>query len=103
MSDQPISNNNIEIDLDQGRGLDSAPEIKVSKPFDVERHRGVITIRLIAFLAALIFVYFICTTAIVLCDKKVEAIASIFNISLPVVSGLVGSAVAHYFTKTLRS
>jgi hypothetical protein len=84
--------------LEGGRVQDGAP-IRVKGPFDVEKHRGQVAFWLIVLLFALIIGHYGCVVVMEWNGKKVDALNNAFNSALPVVSGLVGSAVTYYFTK----
>ncbi|MBV9267797.1 MAG: hypothetical protein JO061_16630 [Acidobacteriaceae bacterium] len=73
--------------------------IEVKGPFDVEKHRGVVTVWLIALLAVVIVGHYCCLLVMEWNGKKADELTSAFNVALPVISGLTGSAVAYYFTK----
>ena len=79
--------------------------LRCRQEYQGKAHRDVITSRLAIVLAALLGVSLVAhyvTTAYFAskADKEtVEALRSIFNAWLPVLSGLVGAAVAHYFAK----
>jgi hypothetical protein len=86
-----------------GSTSDQPPKpAKVTGQFDVERHRGAITIALIAVLALIILGHYACVFIFEWNGKKVEGLNSAFTTSLPVISGLVGSAVAYYFTQQTK-
>lgn len=78
---------------------DGGATIQVGDPRPVEKHRRVVTITLIALLAAIIMGHYIVLVVLEWNGKKVDSVNSAFNAALPVVSGLVGSAVTYYFTR----
>jgi len=57
---------------------------------------------LIGLLALIIIGHYACLLVLEWNGKKVDSLNSAFNTSLPVASGLAGSAVAYYFTKRNR-
>ena len=75
------------------------PPIEVQGPFDPERHRQFVTIILISLLALIIVGHYLCVLVLELYGKKVENLNNAYNAALPVVAGLVGSAVTYYFTR----
>jgi hypothetical protein len=91
-----------DIVLEGGRVQDGSP-IRVKGPFDVEEHRGQVAFWLIVLLFALIIGHYSCIVVMEWNGKKVDALNNAFNSALPVVSGLVGSAVTYYFTKIRTS
>jgi hypothetical protein len=89
--------------IEGGSTSDEPPKpVRVMGQFDVERHRGTITIALIAVLALIIVGHYVCVFVFEWNGKKVEGLNSAFTTSLPVISGLVGSAVAYYFTQQTK-
>ena len=77
---------------------EAAKNVKVVERPD-DAHRRTVTLALIAFLAVIIIGHYIVLVVLEWNMKKVESISTAFNTSLPVVSGLVGSAITYYFTK----
>jgi hypothetical protein len=73
--------------------------IEIDGPHPVEKHRRVVTISLIALLAVIVVGHYVCLAILEWHGKKTDSVASAFNSALPVVSGLVGSAVTYYFTR----
>jgi hypothetical protein len=73
--------------------------IQVGDPRPVEKHRRLVTITLIALLAVIIIGHYVVLVVLEWNGKKVDSVNSAFNAALPVVSGLVGSAVTYYFTR----
>jgi hypothetical protein len=63
------------------------------------RHRQIVTLLLIGLLAVLILGHYACVAFLEWNSKKVESVNNAFNAALPVVAGLVGSAVTYYFTR----
>lgn len=78
---------------------DRSPPIEVQGPFDVERHRGVLTFLLILLLSVVIVGHYVCLFILEWNGKKTEGVTNAFTTALPVISGLVGAAVAYYFTR----
>lgn len=60
-----------------------------------------LSVTLVAFLGLTILLHYGCVIGMVVAenDKGVEALSKIFNVWLPVISGLVGSSVTYYFTR----
>jgi hypothetical protein len=75
------------------------PDIKVQGPFDVEKHRGLLTVYLVALLGLTIVGHYAGLILLVWNGKNVEALSNAYHVALPVVSGLTGSAFAYYFTR----
>jgi len=75
---------------------------EVKGPFDVEKHRGLIAAWLIGLLALIIIGHYVCVVVLEWNGRKADSLNNAFNASLPVASGLAGSAVAYYFTKRTR-
>ena len=69
-------------------------------PTHVENHSRIVTDTLIALLALIVVGHYIAVFILDWNDKKHDEVNNAFNASLPVVSGLVGSAVAYYFSRT---
>jgi multisubunit Na+/H+ antiporter MnhB subunit len=65
----------------------------------MERRRWGLAFSLVALLAVVIIAHYTCTIVLEWNGKKVDGITQAFNAILPVVSGLVGSAVTYYFTR----
>ena len=58
---------------------------------------------LLSLLAGLIVGQYVCVFVLEWnSTKRIESLMSVFNATLPVVSGLVGSAVTYYFTRDAR-
>ncbi len=76
---------------------------RLKGPFDIDRHRARVTVVLIALLAGLIAGNYICLMVLEWNGKSAQALSNAFNASLPIVSGLAGSAITYYFTKTSTS
>jgi hypothetical protein len=74
-------------------------EFEVGDPRPVEKHRRVVTITLISLLAVIVIGHYVCLVVLEWNGKKVDSVNSAFNATLPVISGLVGSAVTYYFTR----
>ena len=91
VSPEPEEGGSVELDAD-------APTVR--GPTHVENHRRIVTYTLIALLALIIVGHYIAVFILDWNDKKHDAVGNAFNASLPVVSGLVGSAVAYYFSRT---
>lgn len=83
----------------EGGPVEQTGEIRVKGPFDADRHRGLVTNLLIGFLALLVVGHHACVFIMEWNGKKSDSLNGAFNAALPTVSGLVGSAVAYYFTK----
>ena len=81
-----------------GGSVEDAPPIKLKGPFDVDKHRGYVTVLLIALLGFLIAGHYICVIVMEWNGKKTDSVNAAFNAALPIISGLVGSAVTYYFT-----
>src|SRR3954469_8677884 len=64
----------------------------------LEKRRWGLAFALVVLFAVVIIGHYSCLIALELRGKKTEGITGAFNSILPVVSGLVGSAVAYYFT-----
>lgn len=71
-------------------------------PFDEDRHRGRIAGWLIGLLALIVVGHYVCLMVLEWNGRKAESLNNAFNASLPVASGLAGSAVAYYFTRRTR-
>ncbi|MDQ2949947.1 MAG: hypothetical protein M3Y27_29090 [Acidobacteriota bacterium] len=82
------------------RGDGTPQPILLKGVFDIKKHRGRITVWLIALLTFIIVGNYICILVMEWNGKKPESLNNAFNASLPVVSGFVGSAIAYYFTKS---
>lgn len=78
------------------------PPGKLKGPFDEDKYRGLIAGLLIGLLALIIIGHYVCLIVLEWNGKKVDSLNGAFNASLPVASGLAGSAVAYYFTKRTR-
>ena len=78
---------------------DRSPPIEVQGPFDVEKHRGVLTFLLILLLSVVIVGHYVCLVVLEWNGKRTEGVTSAFTTALPVISGLVGAAIAYYFTR----
>jgi len=89
---------NGETGLVDGGSAEDASPISLSGPFDVDKHRGYVTVLLIALLAFLIVGHYTCVVVMDWNGKKIDSVNAAFNAALPIVSGLVGSAVTYYFT-----
>src|ERR1017187_6662325 len=86
------------IDIDGGSTVDEPRQaVTIKGPFDLERHRGYLTFTLVILLGLMIVGHYACILVLEWNGKKVDGVNSAFTTSLPVVSGLVGSAVAYYF------
>jgi len=84
----------------EGGGIQSNSSVTVSAPRDLEKSRAVLATGLLALLALTVFGHYLAVLVLAWNGKKeVDALSTAFNASLPVVSGLVGSAVTYYFTK----
>ncbi len=81
-------------------GEEEPRRIEVKGPFDPERHRQIVTLLLIGLLALVVVGHYACVMVLDWNSKKVENVNNAFNATLPVVAGLVGSAVTYYFTRT---
>jgi hypothetical protein len=86
--------------IEGGAVVYDASSLQIKGPFDVERHRGNLTTWLILLLAGVVVGHYVCVLVLGWNDKKIDGVNNAFNASLPVISGLVGSAVAYYFTKS---
>jgi hypothetical protein len=90
-------------DLVEGGIITDLEEPEVT--FHEAKHRAnttrLLAVSLVGFLAFLILVHYACTMVLEFYDKReaVESLSKIFNNWLPVITGLVGSAVTYYFTK----
>jgi len=73
--------------------------ITVKGPFDVEKHRGLLTYCLLGLLLITIGGAYLGIIVMEWNGKKVETLSSAFHVALPVVSGLTGTAFAYYFRK----
>ncbi len=62
-------------------------------------HRGNIAKWLIVLLAVVVIGHYLCVMVMEWNGKKTDATSAAFNAALPVISGLVGSAVTYYFTR----
>jgi hypothetical protein len=78
---------------------DPKQPVTIKGPFDLERHRGALTFAVVILLGAMIVGHYICVLVLEWNGKKIDGVNSAFTTSLPVVSGLVGSAIAYYFTR----
>ncbi len=78
------------------------PPGRLKGPFDEDKYRGLIAALLIGLLALIIIGHYVCVVVLEWNGKKAEGLNNAFNASLPVASGLAGSAVAYYFTKRNR-
>lgn len=92
----------VQAEIEGGLVEDTSP-IKVKGPFDVDKHRGQITVWLIVLLFIVIIGHYVCVAVLEWNGRKSDALNNAFNASLPIVSGLVGSAVTYYFTKLKSS
>jgi hypothetical protein len=72
----------------------------VKGPFDVEKHRGRITVLLLALLALIIVGHYLGILIMVWNGKNVETLSNVFHVALPTVAGLTGTAIAYYFTRS---
>src|SRR5438270_4997875 len=86
-------------DLSKGPEADKNEKVHViaDRPDDV--HRRFVTLALIAVLAFVVIGHYLVLLLMEWNGKKVESLNTAFNTSLPVVSGLVASAVTYYFTR----
>ena len=75
---------------------------EIKGPFDEDRHRGLIAAWLFGLLALIIIGRYLCLIVLEWNGKKSDSLNNAFNASLPVASGLAGSAVAYYFTRRNR-
>jgi hypothetical protein len=73
--------------------------VTIKGPFDLEKHRGVLTFALVILLGVMILGHYICILVLEWNGKKSDGVTNAFTTSLPVISGLVGSGVAYYFTR----
>ncbi len=71
---------------------------QVGRPFNVDRHRGTLTILLIALLAALIFGELTIIVVMEWNSKPTDSVKEMFHESLPVLAGLATGAAAFYFS-----
>jgi hypothetical protein len=78
---------------------DGGAAIKIGDPRPVEKHRRLVTMTLIALLAVIVIGHYAVLVVLEWNGKNVDSVNSSFNAALPVVSGLVGSAVTYYFTR----
>ena len=84
--------------LQAGDTSEEQPEIKI-RAREAAQHRRLVTLWLIALLTLVIVGHYCCVLVLEWNGKKIEALGNAFNASLPVVAGLVGSAVTYYFTR----
>jgi hypothetical protein len=63
------------------------------------RHRQLVTLLLIALLGVLVVGHYACVAILEWNSKKTEGVSNAFHTALPVIAGLVGSAVTYYFTR----
>jgi hypothetical protein len=82
-----------------GTSDDGGDAIEIGDPRPVEKHRRLVTMTLIALLAVIVIGHYAVLVVLEWNGKKVDSINSSFNAALPVVLGLVGSAVTYYFTR----
>jgi hypothetical protein len=78
---------------------DRISPIEVQGPFDIEKHRGVLTFVLVGLLSVVIIGHYVCLLVLEWNGKKTEGVTTAFTTALPVISGLVGAAIAYYFTR----
>jgi hypothetical protein len=71
----------------------------VTDPQDIEPHRQKVTLRLIWILLGLIVINYVFMFVLDWQGKKLENVSNAYNDTLPVISGLVGSAVTYYFAR----
>jgi hypothetical protein len=77
--------------------------LDVSPPKDPERYRATVTYLLLALLGVTIVGHYLGVLLLEWnTDKKTEALTSAYHEALPVVSGLVASAVTYYFTREFK-
>lgn len=79
---------------------DDAGKPLVGPAVGTEKHRQLVTLVLIALLALIIVGHYVTVVVLEWNSKKVDTVTNAFNSVLPVVSGLVGSSVTYYFTKS---
>jgi len=79
---------------------DNTGRPQVGPPVGTERHRQIVTLVLIALLALIVLGHYVVIAVLEWNSKKVDTLTNAFNSVLPVVSGLVGSSVTYYFTKS---
>jgi hypothetical protein len=80
-----------------GVDIDTRKNIEVGEPED-QKHKRNVTLWLVLLLAVVIVEHEVVLAVLEWNGKKVDSVNSAFNAVLPVVSGLVGSAVTYYFT-----
>jgi hypothetical protein len=85
--------------IEGGSTTEDVGSIEVTPPRDPERHRQAVTFLLIGLLVLVIVGHYVCVVVLVWNGKKAEAVDSAYNNALPVVAGLVGSAVTYYFAR----
>ena len=100
---RPILN---EMRIRDAQIFDNEPALRPTLT-DIRRrdadHRRHVTYALVALLAALVLGYPACVLLMEWYGKKYEGLATAVNSCLPVVSGLVGSAIAYYFSRDDKS
>jgi hypothetical protein len=93
----PIDGGPAEIEYGGAVEVNSASKIPLSAPFDVDKHRGRVTVLLIALLCLLVSGHYIAILVMDWNGKSTESLNAAFNAALPIVSGLVSSVVTYYF------
>jgi hypothetical protein len=69
---------------------------------DPEKYKATVAVILLVLLAVTIVGHYAALMWFEWHDKKTEGLASAYHEALPVVSGLVSSAVTYYFTRDLK-
>jgi hypothetical protein len=90
--------------IEGGEVTVEGPTSRVGPSRDLEKNRSRLATSLVVLLGVLIFGHY---ASVLLLEwntnKRTEALSSAFNATLPVISGLVASAVTYYFTRNQRN
>lgn len=84
-----------------GEDADSQESPSVTEIRKIAEHRRAVTLGLIMLLAVIIIGHYVAILALVWFGKdgNLDGLNNAFNASLPLVAGLVSSAVTYYFSK----
>jgi len=86
--------------IEGGAIAEHGQDIVVKGPFDLEKHRGRMSFCLLLLLGLIIVGHYLGALVMTWNGKNVETLNDAFHVALPTVSGLAGTAIAYYFTRT---
>jgi hypothetical protein len=78
---------------------DEAAGVEASEPKSIEKHRSYVTFWLLGILSVLFLGHYLAVIVMIWNDKKADLLDKAFTNALPVVSGLLGTAVGYYFAR----